>query len=139
MKDPVHRVLDKWYFISLIVLGVLLLAFGGWSMLFCGIFLRVTFGLHATWLVNSVTHLWGTRRFETKDDSRNSWWVALLSFGEGWHNNHHAHPTAARHGLKWYEIDFNWWSIRLLRILGLAKSVKLIPYKSTSTEVTSIE
>ena len=86
----------------------MLLAFGGWSMVLWGIFLRDTFGLHATWLVNSATHMWGSRRFETKDDSRNSWWVALLTFGEGWHNNHHAHPVSARHGLAWYEFDISW-------------------------------
>ncbi len=62
------------------------------------------FGLHATWLVNSATHMWGSRRFATHDDSRNNWWVALITFGEGWHNNHHAHPTSARHGLAWYEL-----------------------------------
>jgi fatty-acid desaturase len=126
MKDPVHRWLEKWYYVPLIAMGVLLLAVGGWPMLFWGIFFRVTLGLHGTWLVNSATHLWGKRRFETTDDSRNSWWVALLSFGEGWHNNHHAHPRAARHGLTWYEVDFNWWSIQVLRLLGLAKSIKLV-------------
>jgi stearoyl-CoA desaturase (delta-9 desaturase) len=112
--------------VPLTLLGVGLLYFGGWPMLFWGVFLRVTFGLHATWLVNSATHLWGTRRFQTADDSTNSWWVALISFGEGWHNNHHAHPTAARHGLAWYEIDFNWYGIRTLQLLGLAKDIKLI-------------
>ena len=126
MKDPVHRWIERLYYVPIILLGFVLLAAGGWSLLFWGIFFRVTFGLHGTWLVNSATHLWGTRRFETKDDSRNSWWVALLSFGEGWHNNHHAHPRAARHGLKWYEIDFNWWGIRLLQLLGLARRVKTV-------------
>ena len=58
-------------------------------------------GLHSTWLVNSATHLWGPRRFDIRDDSRNTWWVAILTFGEGWHNNHHAHPNSARHGLAW--------------------------------------
>jgi len=89
-----------------------------------GVFLRVTLGLHATWLVNSATHMWGRRRFETKDDSRNSWWVALLTGGEGWHNNHHAHPVSARHGLKWYEVDPNFWGIWILSKLGLARRVK---------------
>ena len=85
---------------------------GGWQsavgMLLWGAFMRVTLGLHATWLVNSATHLWGTRRFETRDDSRNNWWVALVSGGEGWHNNHHAHPVSAKHGLAWYEVDPNY-------------------------------
>jgi fatty-acid desaturase len=81
-------------------------------------------GLHATWLVNSATHLWGRRRFATRDHSRNNLWVALVTFGEGWHNNHHAHPTSARHGLAWYEIDTTWMAIRLLRAVGLARAVK---------------
>ncbi len=91
-----------------------------------GVCLRVVVGWHLTFLVNSATHMWGTRRFETSDDSTNSWWVALLTFGEGWHNNHHAHPTAARHGFRWYEIDINWYNIRVLQLMGLAKSVKLV-------------
>ena len=74
--------------------------------------------------------MWGTRRFETDDDSTNNWWVALLTFGEGWHNNHHAHPTAARHGLTWYEMDMNWWGIRALQLLGLAKYIKLITQRT---------
>ena len=126
MKDPVHVWLNRLYFVPLIVLGVVLLAVGGWGLMLCGIFLRVTLGLHATWLVNSATHLWGTRRFETTDDSTNSWWVALLTFGEGWHNNHHAYPRAAKHGLTWYEIDMNWWGISTLKLLGLAKDIRLI-------------
>ena len=126
MKDPVHVLINKVYWIPQVVLGAGLLAFGGWSMLMCGIFLRVVVGLHATWFVNSATHMWGTRRFDSADDSRNSWWVALLTWGEGWHNNHHAHPRAARHGLMWYEIDFNWYGIRGLQMLGLAKDIKLI-------------
>ena len=97
------------------------------------VFFRVTFGLHATWLVNSATHIWGSRRFETADDSTNSWWVALLTFGEGWHNNHHAFPRAARHGLKWYEIDVNWYAIRVLKSLGLAKSITLITSAQLAT------
>jgi stearoyl-CoA desaturase (delta-9 desaturase) len=83
-------------------------------------------GLHATWLVNSATHMWGSRRFATRDDSRNNWWVALITFGEGWHNNHHAHPVSARHGLAWYEVDLNWYGIQVLRLLGLAKQIKSV-------------
>jgi fatty-acid desaturase len=126
MKDPVHVWLNRLYFVPLILSGFVLLAVGGWPLLFVATFLRVTIGLHFTWLVNSATHLWGTRRFETNDDSTNSWWVALLSFGEGWHNNHHAHPRAAKHGLTWYEIDFNWYGIRTLQFFGLAKGIRFI-------------
>ena len=102
-----------------------LLAFGGVPYVLWGIFLRTTVGLHATWLVNSATHKWGIQRFKTRDDSTNNWWVALLTFGEGWHNNHHAHPTSARHGLAWYKLDLNWIGIRTLRALGLVWDVKV--------------
>jgi stearoyl-CoA desaturase (delta-9 desaturase) len=124
-RDPVHVWLSKWHWVSNVLVGLVLLAMGGVPYVLWGIFFRTTFGLHCTWLVNSATHLWGSRRFQTRDDSTNNWWVALLSFGEGWHNNHHAHPTSARHGLAWYEIDFNWMSISLLRIFGLAWDIKV--------------
>jgi fatty-acid desaturase len=133
MKDRVHMFLNKFYYVPLILSGIALLAVGGWSFLFVGVFLRVTIGLHFTWLVNSATHLWGSRRFLTRDDSTNSWWVALLTFGVGWHNNHHAHPRAARHGLTWYVIDVNWYVIRALQLLGLAKGIRLISKKQIAT------
>lgn len=126
MKDPVHLWLNRLYFIPLVVSGLLLFAFGGWSAMMWGVFFRVTFGLHATWLVNSATHMWGSRRFVTSDDSTNNWWVALLTFGEGWHNNHHAHPRSAKHGLAWYELDVNWWGIKALKVLGLAKGIRTV-------------
>lgn len=123
LRDPVLRFLDKYYVATSVVVGIALLAIGGWSMVLWGIFLRTALAWHATWLVNSATHLWGKRRFETRDDSRNNGFVAAITFGEGWHNNHHAYPRSARHGLTWREIDFNWMQIRLLEKLGLVKDV----------------
>jgi fatty-acid desaturase len=125
LKDRFHVWLNRLYWVPLVFLGLGLLGFGGWRYLMWGTFFRVTFNLHATWLVNSATHMWGRRRFATRDDSRNNWWVALLTFGEGWHNNHHAQPTSARHGFAWYEIDLNWWGIRVMQFLRLAKGIKL--------------
>ena len=116
--------LDKYHWIPLTGVGLSLLGFGGWSWMLWGAVMPVTIGLHVTWMVNSVTHLWGKRRFSTDDDSRNNLWVALLTGGEGWHNNHHANPVSARHGLAWYEVDLNYFGIRLLERLGLAKHVK---------------
>jgi len=124
-KDKFHVWLSNWHWLTNVVVGLGLLAFGGIPYVLWGIFFRTTVGLHATWLVNSATHLWGSRRFQTRDDSTNNWWVALLTFGEGWHNNHHAHPTSARHGLAWYEIDQNWIGIRALQVLGLAWDIKV--------------
>ena len=124
-KHPFYRWLSTYHWVPLTVLGFALLAVGGWGMVNWGIFLRVVVGLHATWLVNSATHLWGSRRFATKDDSKNSWWVALLTFGEGWHNNHHAHPVSARHGLAWYEFDPTWLQLKALQAVGLVWDVKI--------------
>ncbi|MCA1592933.1 MAG: fatty acid desaturase [Acidobacteria bacterium] len=134
MKDKVHVWLNKWFYLPLVVVGVLLFALGGWSLLMWGIFMRVTVGWHATWLVNSATHMWGTRRFETNEDSTNNPVVALLTFGEGWHNNHHAYPRAARHGFAWYELDVNWMGIRALQLLGLAHDIKLFKDAEPSVE-----
>jgi len=125
-KDKFHVLANNFYWVPIILLAIGLLVFGGWSFVLWAVFFRVTFNFHATWLVNSATHMWGRRRFATRDDSTNNWWVALLTFGEGWHNNHHAYPTAARHGLAWYEIDLNWWGIRTLQFLRLAKGIKLV-------------
>ena len=125
MKDPFYRLLSKYHWVPLVVLGLALLAIGGLPWLLWGVFLRVVFGLHCTWMINSVTHIWGNRRFQTRDDSKNSFWVALFTFGEGWHNNHHAYPTSARHGMTWSEVDLSWMQIKLMSWLGLAWDVKV--------------
>ena len=78
--------------------------------------------------------MWGKRRFKTRDDSRNNWWVALMTFGEGWHNNHHAHPTSARHGLAWYEFDPSWLSLKVLRAVGIAKNVRVAKLDTALSE-----
>jgi fatty-acid desaturase len=124
-KHKFYIWLNNWHWVPMVALGVILLAIGGFPLMCWGIFLRVVLGLHATWLVNSATHMWGNRRFSTKDDSRNNWWVALMTFGEGWHNNHHAHPTSARHGLAWYEFDISWITLTMLKAIGVAKQVRV--------------
>ena len=88
-----------------------------------GVAVRTVFVLHGTWAVNSVAHVFGYRNYETRDRSRNNWLIALLSHGEGWHNNHHAEPRAAAHGHRWWEYDMSWQVIRLMEIVGLAKDV----------------
>jgi fatty-acid desaturase len=124
-KDKFHVWISEWHWVPLTVLGVALLVFGGLPYLMWGVFVRTVFGLHSTWLVNSATHMWGSQRYMTGDTSTNSFWVAILTFGEGWHNNHHAVPQSARHGLAWYEIDLNWYGISALRMLGLAWDISL--------------
>ena len=140
-RDKGHVFLSKWHWTSNVLVGLALLAYGGIPYVLWGIAFRTTFGLHTTWLVNSATHLWGSRRFETRDDSTNNWWVAALTFGEGWHNNHHAHPTSARHGLAWYEVDLNWYGISFLKAIGLAWDIKVakikqaVPYEENDRPV----
>jgi fatty-acid desaturase len=112
-----------------IALAALLWFFGGWSWVVWGIFVRLVVTYHATWFVNSAAHSSGYRSFNTTDRSSNSWWVALISWGEGWHNNHHAFPFSARHGLKWYEYDCTWWYIRFLEAMSVVDKVR-VPSKT---------
>ncbi|MFZ0661689.1 MAG: fatty acid desaturase [Acidobacteriaceae bacterium] len=137
-RDSFYRWLSRYHWLPVTALGVGLFLIGGWPWLLWGIFLRVTLGMHVTWLVNSATHIWGSRRFETHDDSRNSWWVALLTGGEGWHNNHHALPVSTSHGMAWYELDFNYWCIRLLGFLGLAKRIKVQDAKAGPARILHV-
>ena len=133
IKDPVLVWFDTWHFLFPIGLGAAVYGLGyamggnlmGLSFLVWGCFLRTVLVLHATWLVNSATHVWGYRTHQTKDDSTNLWWVALVTYGEGWHNNHHAYQTSARHGLAWWEFDMTYMAIRLLQLFGLADSIKI--------------
>jgi fatty-acid desaturase len=136
-KDKFMIWISKWHWVPLAILAVAVLVVGGWRYVMWGIFLRTVVGLHATYLVNSATHMWGSRRFLTHDTSTNNFWVAMLSFGEGWHNNHHAHPQSARHGLAWYEFDLNWYGISALRTLGLAWDVKLPSLQRAAAKATT--
>jgi len=130
--DPVLVWFDKYHFIFPIALGVGLYAIGGLPWLIWGCFVRSILVLHTTWLVNSATHMWGYRSHETRDRSTNLWWVALVTYGEGWHNNHQAYQTSARHGLRWWEVDPTYWGIRALSLFGLAYAIKSPKIRSTS-------
>jgi stearoyl-CoA desaturase (delta-9 desaturase) len=138
MKDKFHVFFAKYYYVPLIVSGFLFYAVGGWSMVLWGVFLRVVVGWHTTWFVNSLAHLFGGRPFATKDDSTNNWFVAILTFGEGWHNNHHAFPTSARHGLKWYQFDMNWLTINLFKKLGWAKQIRVFDTEKQTVELKRV-
>jgi len=131
LRDPYMKFLDRTWMWWHMAMGGTLLTAGcvlsglslGLSLLVYGLFVRATYVFHVTWLVNSATHMWGYRNYDTPDDSRNLWWVALLAYGEGWHNNHHAHQRLARHGHRWWEIDINFAVIRLMERCGLAWNV----------------
>ena len=124
-KDPYYVWLDKWFIVLQILLGFLLYSLGGWAFVLWGIPLRLVLVYHVTWLVNSANHKWGRRNYVTEDNSTNNKWVAALTFGEGWHNNHHAFPSSAKQGLLPGQIDVTWYHIVLLEKLGLAKNVRI--------------
>jgi fatty-acid desaturase len=124
-QNSFYRFLERTNVLWQVVLGLALLAAGGWSFVIWGIFVRLVFTYHITWLVNSAAHHFGYRTYRTNDESRNNWWVALLTWGEGWHNNHHAFPSSARHGLRWFELDTTWLTIRVLAALRLAHDVRI--------------
>jgi fatty-acid desaturase len=127
VADPVHRVLNRLHVLPNVLVGLALYAWGGWPLVVWGVFLRLVVGLHATWFVNSAAHTWGYRTFDTPEGSTNLWWVGLIAWGEGWHNNHHAFQRSARHGHEWWELDMNWWIIRGLQKSGVAREVQLLP------------
>ena len=124
-KDPVLRFLNKTHGLYQVILGVGLNLWGGWSAVLWGVFLRTVFMWHSTWLVNSASHTWGYRTWAINDQSTNNWWVAFLTYGEGWHNNHHAFPRSAAHGLRWWEVDLTHFTIRALAGLGLADRIQI--------------
>jgi stearoyl-CoA desaturase (delta-9 desaturase) len=135
LKDKGQALIAKYFYLPIILSAAVLFAFGGWGLVLWGVVVRVIFGWHTTWFVNSLAHMFGKRRFETNDDSTNNWFVAFLTFGEGWHNNHHAQPTSARHGLRWYEFDMNWIAIRIFEKLGWAKKIRVFKSGKTAVEL----
>ncbi len=134
-RDKVHRWLNRFFWLPQAGLAIGLFAAGQWlwpllgfeaaglSWFLWGVCLRTVIVYHGTWFVNSASHTWGYRNFETGDRSTNLWWVALLSFGEGWHNNHHAQQRSAAHGMRWWELDLTYLTIKALALIGLARDV----------------
>jgi sn-2 palmitoyl-lipid 9-desaturase len=133
-RDPFYRWLDRYGLTLQIPLAFLLWGLGGWSFLVWGLGVRAVCLWHTTWLINSATHVWGYRSFDVPDNSRNLWWAALLTYGEGWHNNHHAQPNVAPAGRRWWELDMTWWAIRLLGWLGLARNIVLPPVANSKLD-----
>jgi stearoyl-CoA desaturase (delta-9 desaturase) len=127
LRVPFYRFLGRMYAWLSVLAAVLLYVLGGWPLVMWGMFVRLMFTYHTTWLVNSASHAFGYKNFPIDDLSTNCWWVALLTGGEGWHNNHHAFPTSARHGMRFWEIDPAYAFIRLLQAAGLAWDLQTPP------------
>ena len=141
VKDPMVVFMSKTFFLWVILSLAIPFAIGGWTGLLWGGLVRIFFTHHITWSVNSVCHTFGKREFETRDRSRNEWVVGLLGFGEGWHNNHHAFPRSAFHGLHWWQFDLSGYVIWTLERVGLVHEVYRVSpamrarYTSKRTEV----
>jgi stearoyl-CoA desaturase (delta-9 desaturase) len=137
---PELRILDRFDILMPVVLAVVLFVLGrylhvahpelrtsGSQLLVWGFCISTVALFHATFMINSLAHGWGSRRFGTRDDSRNNWLLALITFGEGWHNNHHRYPGAARQGLHWWECDFTFYALSLLSWLGIIRDLRPYP------------
>ncbi|KAI3684289.1 hypothetical protein L6452_33510 [Arctium lappa] len=120
-----YRFIKKTYLWHVLGFATIVYALGGFPYLVWVMGVRLTWSYHWTFLVNSACHIWGYQAWNTDDFSKNNWWVAIVTFGEGWHNNHHAFEYSARFGLEWWQLDLCWWFIRVLEAVGLATNVKL--------------
>ncbi len=127
LKFPELVFINRFDVIPPLVYGTLLYIFGGWQLLIWGYFISTVMVYHVTFAINSLTHLLGNRTFVTTDMSRNNWWLALLTFGEGWHNNHHYWPSSARQGFKWYQIDISFMILKFMEKLGLVWDLRAPP------------
>ncbi len=143
VRDPMVVFMSSTFFLWVILSLAIPFAIGGWTGLLWGGLVRIFFTHHITWSVNSVCHTFGKREFETRDRSRNEWIVGLLGFGEGWHNNHHAFPRSAFHGLHWWQFDLSGYVIWTLERVGLVRDVYRVSpamrarYASKNIEVES--
>lgn len=126
-KYPELLWLEKNWAIPVVVYGLVLLIAFGWSGVYWGLLVGTVLLWHGTFTINSLSHAWGSKRFETNDLSRNNPLLALITLGEGWHNNHHRYPGAARSGLLWWEIDLTFFVLKLLARVGLIWSLRPIP------------
>lgn len=140
LKDPFIRFVDRFPLLPWLSTAVFCLALGGWQGVLWGAVIRSVLFWHIEWSVNSFCHTFGNRAFETKEGSRNVWWLSLLTFGEAWHNNHHYNQSSAFHGFTNYQIDLSAYVIRVLEKLGLVwdvKRPKLAP--DSSKKVSTLE
>ncbi|WP_200893983.1 acyl-CoA desaturase [Xanthomonas sp. MUS 060] len=139
-RFPELRFLDRFDLVLPVLLALALFALGQWlhrhvpqlgtdgsQLLVWGFFVSTVALFHATFTINSLAHRFGSRRFDTHDDSRNNLWLALLTLGEGWHNNHHHFPGAARQGFRWWEVDATWYGLKAMAWIGLIRELKPVP------------
>ncbi len=126
-KYPELRWLEKYHLIPGVTLAVLCFLALGWQGLVWGFFVSTVVLYHGTFTINSLAHMWGSRRYKTTDDSRNNFLLALITGGEGWHNNHHHYMSSVKQGFYWWEIDFSYYALRVLSWLGIVWDLRVPP------------
>jgi len=126
-KYPELRWLNTWHWIPPIIAGTSVLLLSGWSGLVGGFLLSTLLLYHGTFVINSLSHVWGGRRYATADTSRNNFWLALITLGEGWHNNHHHYQRATNQGFFWWEIDVSYYVLKLMSWVGLVRDLHTPP------------
>ncbi|MBN21457.1 MAG: acyl-CoA desaturase [Bdellovibrionaceae bacterium] len=126
-KFPELIWLNQFWYIPVGLYGVLMYFLGGWPGFFWGFALSTVFLWHGTFTINSLSHVWGRRRFHTKDGSRNNGVLALVTLGEGWHNNHHRYMSASRQGMFWYELDITYLILKGLSLFGIVRGLRTYP------------
>jgi stearoyl-CoA desaturase (Delta-9 desaturase) len=149
LRYPELRLLDRYDTLVPVALAALLFGLGvalehyapalgtdGWQMLVWGFFVSTIVCYHATYAINSLSHRYGRRRYPTNDDSRNNFWLALITLGEGWHNNHHHYPAAARQGFYWWELDATYYLLKALAAVGLIWDLKPVPRAAREMRVS---
>jgi len=126
-RYPELRFLDRFDALVPLLLAVTLFLLGGWRLLIWGFFISTVVLFHCTCFINSLAHTLGRRRYDTPDDSRNSLVLALITLGEGWHNNHHRYPGAVRQGFRWWEVDVTYYGLRVLALVRLIRDLHPVP------------
>jgi stearoyl-CoA desaturase (delta-9 desaturase) len=129
-KYPELRFLDRFHLLPTVIYGVAIFLLGGWDAFVWGYLVATVVLYHGTFLINSLAHIWGTRRFPTPDESRNNFWLALVTMGEGWHNNHHHYMSSTRQGIRWWEVDLTYYVLTLLSWVGITKDLR--PFRAAA-------
>jgi stearoyl-CoA desaturase (delta-9 desaturase) len=132
VKYPELRWLDRFHLVPTVIYAVAIYLIGGWDAFVWGYLVATVALYHGTFLINSLAHIWGTRRFPTPDESRNNFWLALVTMGEGWHNNHHHFMSSVRQGIRWWEIDLTYYVLIVLSWLGIARELR--PFRNDADE-----
>jgi stearoyl-CoA desaturase (delta-9 desaturase) len=124
VKYPELRWLDKYHLVPTILYGAAIYYIGGYAAFVWGYLVATVVLYHGTFLINSLAHIWGTRRFATPDESRNNFWLALVTLGEGWHNNHHFFMSSTRQGIRWWEVDITYYMLKMLSWIRVTRDLR---------------